>query len=722
MNLQQTIVLVAILSVFLPVVAVYLRGRSRTLTMLATLLTAASVSLYLAILLRLLILAPEREPHFWVYAIVGTPVPMFLTGYLLSLSFGRDHPGESVRHARRLLVLLGVLGVVFLALIRQDSFVRGYDWVGGRGTIYFGSLGKAYLAYLLIGIVLVGHNLEKTYRVAPSDIRSRLHAPLLGFFGVLGFFTFLLATGMLYSAIGLGRLVASGLPILCASMLISHGYLRRGISDVAAPVSRSFVYTSFTALAAGLFVLAIAVAAQLAVLTKWSPDEILIFASGFLAVLVTALLIFSNRFQRALRRIIDRNFYVNRYDYRSQWSKITEALESATDREMVLNRVAEFLTNVFSAKEITVSLDATSTPGIRPVRGKGVGDPGAHLGPESPLAERFVRERKTLLLDRKIDDFTYIPIYAENRGWLDATASSVVSPLLDGDNLIGTIGLQRANGSDRFTYEDVSLLDSISAHVAAALRSLRLAEELAQARESEIISNWSSQILHDLKNYLQPLRLAADNLAESEGDSEVIEICSADIRRVADRMQERMQALRALRDTTRLEMTHVCPNEIVQEALTELQVSRRSTLATTIHLDACHAVRGDRALLKRVIENLISNAIDAMEGSGSLTVTTEDVGEDEATQVRISVRDTGGGIEEDFLRHRLFRPLATTKKKGLGLGLWQCRMIVRAHGGEIGVESRVGEGSEFHVTLDGVEAQDAARTEEGREPNELASC
>ncbi len=705
MNLQHAILIIAMLSTALPVVAVVLRGRSRQMLMASTLLTGLAISIFLGLVLRLLVLAPQYAPNAEVRGLVGVPVFLLLSGYLFSLSLGRERPGESVRDARRTLGALVLVGGAFLAVLGHRAFITGYEWFDQRGTIHFGYLGKAYLGYLLIGIVLIGHNLERTYRVSSSEQRSRIRPAILGVFSVLAFFTFVLATGMLYSAIGMGRLIAVGIPIACAGVLTAHGYLRGAISDAAAPVSRSFVYTSFTALAAGLFVLSIAVAAQLATLTRWSPDEILIFAFGFLAVLLGLLFAISNRFQRGIRRFIDRNFYVNRYDYRTQWSKLTEALESAADPDSVLDRVARFLRDVFSADEVTIAVRDEATRAIRPVRGKGAGDAAAVLAPDSPLYERLVKGRKTLLLDRNPHDFTYVGIYAENQAWLDATASRLIAPLLDGTNLLGTLGLQRKAEDDRFTFEDVALLDSVCAHVAAALHALHLVKELAEVREGEVLAQWSSMVLHDLKNYLTPLRMAASNLAESGGDAEVSAVCATDIGRVTDRMENLVRTLADLRASTRLEMATVSPNDVIRETLADLQLARRSTLATDVKLEAKHAIRADRAMLRRVIENLVTNAVEAMGGSGALTVRTEDNGRENAPRVQISVGDTGPGIAEDFLRERLFRPFATTKKNGLGLGLWQCRMIVQAHKGEISVESRLGEGTVFHIALDGVAPQ-----------------
>jgi putative PEP-CTERM system histidine kinase len=713
MSLQQFILITAILATLIPVVAVLLRGRSRRIVILATLLAAVTVSFHLVTVWRLLELGPVSVPGTWVHALIDSALPMLLAGYLFSLCFGRDRPEEAVRASRRVLFLMGLVGAAFLIMQRRPlALVHGYDWADGRGTIYLGSLGKAYVCYLLIGIVLIGQNLERTYRAAAPEARYRLRLALLGFFGYLGFYTFVLATGLLYSSIGLGKLVASALPTAFACVVVAHGYLRSHITDVSAPVSRSVVYTSFTALAAGLFVLSIGIAAQVAPLTDWSPDEILVVAFGFLAVLVVALLLFSNGFQRMVRRYIDRNFYVNRYDYRTQWSRLTESLENVIDQDLLLDRVSQFLRDVFAADQITIALHHEATGVIRPVLGKGTGS-GEVLASDSPLVQQLGRERKALLLDRKPDDFAYIPIYAEDHGWLDATASQIIGPLLHAGTLVGTIGLERHDPNDRLTYEDVALLDSVCGHVGATLLSLRLGRELSEAREPELISQWSSMLLHDLKNYLGPLRMAAANLIEYKSEPETAVLCARDINAVTDRIEKLVLTLSELRGKVKLGMSPLSPNELVRETLAAMQLDRRPGLKVDLELETGHAIRGDEVLLRRVIVNLVANAIDAMEQGGTLSVSTRDFGLNGRSEVHIAVSDTGPGIPEDFLRERLFRPFATTKKRGLGLGLYQSRSIVRAHGGELTVSSRPGEGARFQIALAAIPAVPTRAAEAG---------
>lgn len=699
MRLQHIILLAALASTFAPVLAVHLRGGRHRALKVMTLLGALALSVHLALVLAVFQSGPRSEPNAWVYALMASAVPVLLAVYAFSVSLGRSHPEESLRKSRRTFILLSVVGVGFMTLIRQETFLAGFDWDDGRATIHLGSLGKFYVSYLLIGIVLVGHSLERTYRVASTELRYRMRMSLLGIFANLSFFTFILATGLLYSAIGLGKLIAAGMPIIFASLAIAHGYLRRAIADVSAPVSRGIVYSSFTALAAGLFVLSIGLAAQVATWTHWSPDEVLSVAIGFLVILGAALLFWSNRFQRMMRQFVDRNFYVNRYDYRTQWTNITEAIEQARDERTLLRRATEFLRDVFAADGVTIGLSEGGGDGIRVVHGKGAADEAPVLKPDSPLYELLARERKALLLDRNPHDFTYIPIYAEDGDWLDATASQMVSPLLDGETLVGLIGQERRDRSDRFTFEDVALFESMSTHVASALRSLRMARELADAREAELVSQWSSMILHDLKNYLAPLRLAATNLTEGRDEPEVVTACAVDITQVAERMNGLVLTLSELRESPRLGSENICPNALIQDTLSALKVAAREGIEVELNLDAGRGVVGDRGMLQRVLENLITNAIDAMDGHGRLTISTAECSSGDEQRIHIRVADTGSGIPENFARDRLFRPFATTKKGGLGLGLYQCRLIVRAHGGELSATSAPGKGTEFRVDL-----------------------
>ena len=104
----------------------------------------------------------------------------------------------------------------------------------------------------------------------------------------------------------------------------------------------------------------------------------------------------------------------------------------------------------------------------------------------------------------------------------------------------------------------------------------------------------------------------------------------------------------------------------------------------------------DPALLRQIVINLLSNALDAVDKNGRVTVAAKASGDD----VLITISDTGHGIAPDDLR-RIFEPFYTTKGrgKGTGLGLAICRQLTAALGGNISVQSKPGVGSTFFVRL-----------------------
>jgi signal transduction histidine kinase len=117
----------------------------------------------------------------------------------------------------------------------------------------------------------------------------------------------------------------------------------------------------------------------------------------------------------------------------------------------------------------------------------------------------------------------------------------------------------------------------------------------------------------------------------------------------------------------------------------------------TLHLEGLvelGLVTFHAATLRRALLNLGQNALDAMPQGGRLTL----VGQGTATQVQVSVQDTGSGIPAALLA-QIFEPLYTTKPGGTGLGLYIVQEIVTAHGGQLTVQSVEGQGSTFTITL-----------------------
>jgi signal transduction histidine kinase len=109
-------------------------------------------------------------------------------------------------------------------------------------------------------------------------------------------------------------------------------------------------------------------------------------------------------------------------------------------------------------------------------------------------------------------------------------------------------------------------------------------------------------------------------------------------------------------------------------------------------------VRGDYHQLKEAFSNLISNAYQAMDGKGTLSIRIHPISKDGSSFIRVEVQDTGNGIDPENL-HNIFNPFYSTKDARLGLGLPIVHKIILSHRGQIEVDNNPGEGVTFIITL-----------------------
>jgi signal transduction histidine kinase len=137
-------------------------------------------------------------------------------------------------------------------------------------------------------------------------------------------------------------------------------------------------------------------------------------------------------------------------------------------------------------------------------------------------------------------------------------------------------------------------------------------------------------------------------------------------------------------------------NDVVTQVLRLYEPRAAGTVIRSELAPGLPPVAGDRDLLARAVGNLVSNALDALDGKGTLAVRTaaHDRG------ARIEVEDTGPGLRDEE-RARLFTPYYTTKRGGTGLGLAIVQGIVSDHGGRIEVTSAPGRGTAFTLFLPG---------------------
>ncbi len=221
-----------------------------------------------------------------------------------------------------------------------------------------------------------------------------------------------------------------------------------------------------------------------------------------------------------------------------------------------------------------------------------------------------------------------------------------------------------------------------------------LERRLMQADKLSSIGLLAAGVAHEVNTPLAVISTYAQMLAKQiSGDTQKAPLLEK-ITRQTFRASEIVNSLLNFSRTSPTELGPVDLNKVLRETLTlvEHQFASAGIAAALTLEETLPRVRGNSGKLQQVFLNLFLNARDAMESGGRLTVATSS----QDGSVRVSVSDTGSGIAPENLA-RIFDPFFTTKgaKRGTGLGLSVSYGIVREHGGDIAVESKLGQGSRF---------------------------
>jgi signal transduction histidine kinase len=234
----------------------------------------------------------------------------------------------------------------------------------------------------------------------------------------------------------------------------------------------------------------------------------------------------------------------------------------------------------------------------------------------------------------------------------------------------------------------------------------RLEREAQRVQHFALLGRLAAGVSHEIRNPLAALFLHVDLLEEElqeptpESVAQVPQAL-AEIRMNLARLEDLVQDYLTLVRTSQLERTPQDLGAALHAWAVEWQqlATNQGVLLRLEELEDLGLVTLHASTLRRAILNLVQNALDAMPQGGTLTLT----GQRTATHVRLQVQDTGCGIPTEQLT-KIFEPLYTTKPGGSGLGLYIVQEIVAAHGGTLAVESVLGCGTTFTITLATVEA------------------
>jgi signal transduction histidine kinase len=260
------------------------------------------------------------------------------------------------------------------------------------------------------------------------------------------------------------------------------------------------------------------------------------------------------------------------------------------------------------------------------------------------------------------------------------TRSELVVPAIIEGELIAVLNIESIE-LDAFSSEDQRLIEIFAEHIAS---------NMVRSRANTTMDLVTAMVGHDLRGPLVTIANAVQLIQRgSERSEKLLKMIEDNASRSIMMLEDLRQLLRSA--TTVREKTDLSAliNNVVEDAFIPDSVNMKLRLDEKIGY-----VMIDRSKMRRVLDNLIQNALDAMPNRGDLTISTHR----DSEWKRIEISDTGKGIPEED-RATLFTPFNSRKVGGLGLGLVFSKEIVEAHGGTLSLKSEVGEGTSVTITL-----------------------
>jgi PAS domain S-box-containing protein len=285
-----------------------------------------------------------------------------------------------------------------------------------------------------------------------------------------------------------------------------------------------------------------------------------------------------------------------------------------------------------------------------------------------------------------------------------AQAERVLKAVVEEGKFDGEVVLRRGNGETFPAYLSmrhildakgrVRALMGVARDITSEKEKERLERQVYQAEKLASIGQLAAGVAHEINNPLTSVALITEQIMREVRDERIQRKLKVIERQVEGAARIARSLLNFARQVAP-EIGDVDVNALLSRVLEELSVKmRRITLKKDF--GELPPIRGDELQLRQVFANILLNAIQAIDGRGEISVSTWA----EGGEVFIRISDTGRGIPEEHLS-RIFEPFFTTKElgKGTGLGLAIAHGIVERHGGRIEVESELGKGTSFTVTL-----------------------
>ncbi len=585
---------------------------------------------------------------------------------------GKNHNIELMRLA--VAVVMVTVGIVDAACIADTASPVDFQPIQCYTRI----------SVAILGLLLV----ENIYRNAVPGEKWNITPFCIAVAGIFGFDFYTFADAIVQHSVRVSLLATRGIVLFMVAPLLLLTLSRNIGWHVHVHVSRRIVFHTATLTLGGTFLLVTATIASLLgyIVGPWREVfQASVFVAGVLAFVVVASIA---SLRSNVRNFINEHFFSRRYDYRLEWLHFVDTISSSDDNSPLQQRVIRAIADVVDspggvlwvgdfdgqyrlACSLNMSVDAVFSE-----------------SPDGAFVTAFNNGTAVQEFRRPNDPSSN---NSDQPAWaLPQHPVWLAIPLVQKNSLLGFIALAPPRAPQSLNWESFDLLRTIGRQAASYLAEERSALALADARAVLDYSKEFGFIAHDVKNISGQLTMLVANIAKF-GDNPQFR---ADMIRTLQHAASKLGRLVELpAKSAVVSVDAIDPVPIVESVAKTFQVNGRN-----LSLDSTNdavPVTMSAAKLESAVTHLLANAFEASKPGDPVTVRVRCPGD----MVSIAIEDRGTGMDEAFVRDVLFAPRRSTKPNGHGMGAYQAREIVRGAGGNIKVESVVGQGTVMQILL-----------------------
>jgi hypothetical protein len=632
---------------------------------------------------------------FAMYRQVSLYLEAFLPGSLLLLAFtyGRRKPFDQMSNMRLGLLAALILFPLAIALLLGSDLYHAPDFQKER-VLFLGRAGYWYYIGIMVSLIVSLASVEVTLSATHGITRNRMKFEAIGIMGLLAVLIFYYSQGLLYRTINMNLIPTRSSVVIIAVLLIGYSRAFRG-SESRVSVSRHILYRSITILVVGIYLLVLGLVGEGMRYFGWTCGRDLTIILAFAGAILLMSILLSEKVRRRTKVYINKHFYAsNKHDYREEWIKLTSRFSLCAALSDVQESILTVFAETFGVAGASLYLQNREDRCYIRVSELDMPKSPVEIHISEELYNYFAQRERVL----NLTDGEFV-LSSSERSIFSQAGAWLVIPLISNNKVIGLALFREQIVPEMLIYDDFDLMKVLARQAAQAITNLKLLEEVMEMRALTAVSRISAFVIHDLKNLTTGLSLCVDNAEEYIGNPDFQKDAITTMRNTLFKMKDLMQRLKSIPEKAALDLKVKDIDSLSREVVAEFAKLRPKRI---VYKGAPVYSCVDGEEIKKVIVNIVQNALEASIEQGTVLVETRQ----ENNHVCIQVSDTGGGMTDDFIKNYLFKPFRTTKKAGLGIGLYQCRQIVEAHDGKIEVRSEPGKGSVFTTCLPVAEAID----------------